>query len=699
MRNSNDLGNYSGKCLVNLAANLAAWSIAASFLAAGQASAQSDPEMVLEEVFVTAQKREQRLQDVPIQVTAVSAQQLENWQINQTSGLARIVPNFAIERTDTYTNSVMVLRGIAQASRADPPVAVIVDGVPQDDSKQLNQRLFDIEQIEVLRGPQGSIYGRNAEAGAIVITTKSPTDEFSAYTDLSYGNEDTIDATVAFSGALKPGKVRYRMAATYYTSDGVIRNTFTGRGADRVPHDYSLRGNLEFLLSDTSTLRFIINYSDFDAAGVIFAPVFSGDANDFELPQSNFPNYGSGDSQNYTVQFEQEFGFATFSSITGYTELDQRQVTDLDFTPMPVLGNNQPYSREIFTQEFRLVSPGDGRLRWIASADYLDSDHYLATQVFLDMGDPANDVNNFIDTRPEDNPRTNFGVSGTVDYDITDAWALTVGARYDQDKKKTLDFATNQYREETFDKFQPRVSLAYSIDDYRLVYATYAVGFRSGAFNGTDFPVAQSEVLTNYEVGFKTQWWDRRVSLNGALFYADVDDFQFSYIDFIARANVTSNIDEVSIKGAELEFSVNATDSLSLYANFGYAKTDVEKFAIFPEYVGNHTPRSADWSIAAGFDFTTSASGNFDFFIRGDLNYMSDRYWFIDNLDVQDPKTFGYLSAGLEWDNWSVSLWAKNISDTKAYDTYFPAQSTGLPYDVAFPTKVQNYGLRLTYRH
>ncbi len=677
--------------------------LASSALATGSAIAQSDAPDVESDsddvIYVTAQKRTQRLQDVPIQVDAVDAETLENRLIKQPSDLARIVPNFAVQRTDTYSNSVIVLRGIAQPSRADVPVAVIVDGVPQDDSRQLNQRLFDVEQIEVLRGPQGSIYGRNAEAGAIIIRTKAASDQFEAFADLSYGNGDSFDATVSISGPLVPEKVRFRLAGNIFTSDGVIENSFTGLGADQVNHDLTLRGNLDFLFSDQTTLRLIGSYSDFDAAGVIFAPVFSGDANDFIAPQSNFPNRGNGDSKGVTAHFEHEFPFATFSSITGYTRMDQVQVTDLDFTPAEGIGNNQPFSREIASQELRLVSRGDQRLRWLVAADVLHSKFNLATQVFLDMGNPVNDPLTFIDTRPEKSRRTNFGISGQLDYDIADDVTLTLGARYDQDEREQLDFSTGIYREETFDKFQPRASLVYRFDEDRQVYATYSVGFRSGAFNGGDFPIAQAESLTNYELGFKTEWWDRRVTVNGAVFYNIVDDYQFSFIDFVARANVTSNIDEVSIFGAELEIAARPTDQLTVFTNVGLAKTEIEEFARFPEFIGNNTPRSADWSLAAGFDYTQNLTGALDMFLRGDINYASERYWFHDNLDVQDPRSFGNLSVGLQSDHWSLSFWAKNIYDTQAYDTYFPLQATGLPYDVGFPTRPRTYGVRLTLRN
>jgi iron complex outermembrane receptor protein len=671
----------------------AAWSLMGAAYAQRGVAAEAAGD--IEEIIVTAQKRSERLQDVPIQVDVLTAEALANRQIEQTSEVSRIVPNFWVQRTGNYSDSVVVLRGIAQASRSDSPIAVIVDGVPQDDTKQFNMRLFDVSSIEVLRGPQGSIYGRNAEAGVVLINTRQPTDEFTGFADVSYGNENTVDAAAGISGAIAPG-ARFRLAGSYFSSDGVIENAFTGGAGDAVDYDYSLRGNLYFDLGESTTLTLIANYSEFDAAGVIFAPVFSGDPNDFVDLQSNFPNRGDGDSQNFTAKLDSDLGFATFSSITGYTKLEQVQVTDLDFTSTPVLGNNSPYDREIWSQEFRLVSPGDRPLRWVLAADALDSDHFLATRVFFDRGDPVNDPNTFGGgVRPEDSGRFAYGVSGQIDYDATTQLTLTAGARYDSDERTQVDNATGLDREADFELFQPRVSATYRFDEDRQVYATIGVGFRSGVFNGTDFPIADSEELTNYEVGFKTQGMDGALTLNGAVFYSDIDNLQFSYIDFVRRANVTSNIDNVTITGAEIEVAVDVAESLSLFANIGYAESEIEEFTLFPQYVGNHPPRTADWSSTAGFDFTHTTSNSLGWFLRGDVQYISDRYWFHDNVDVQDSKTFVNLNAGVETETWSFTVWGKNLSDTEAYDTYFPGQATGLPYDVGFPSRPRTYGVRL----
>ena len=659
------------------------------------------------DIVVTAQKRAERLQDVPAQVDVLTARSIEAQQIKQTQDIVATIPNLTIEKTDTYTNSVIVLRGISQASNADTPVAVIVDGVPQDDPKQFNMHLFDIAQIEVLKGPQGSLYGRNAEAGAIIITTAAPTNELHGFADLSYGNGNTFDGAAGVAGAIVPDKVQFRIAGSFFSSDGLIYNTFRNVRNDRVPHDWSLRGNLFFHLDDDTRLQIIAQHQDFDAAGVYFVPVFSGNANDFEKPQSNFPNRGSGTMTNATAKLEHDFDFATLTSITGYTALNQIQTTDVDFTnPVAVpgfsLGDNQPFSNKIFSQELRLVGTSH-RFRWLVSADYLHANQFISTNIFVDTGQPATDPTNpalIILSNPAKNKRSNYGASAQVDYDVLDRLTLTAGGRYDSDLRIQDNLTNGQERRARFSDFQPKLTATYKIDSQKLVYATYGVGFRSGGFNPPSFvtPLYGDEKLTNYEIGFKTQWLDRKLTINGALFRSDVDNYQFSYIDFNSGSEVTGNIDRVRVNGAELEVSVVPAKGFSLFGNLGYAEPKDRKFSAFPQYVGNETPRASNISLNGGFDYSASISDRSALFIRGNIQHYGERYWFIDNLNVQRPKTYVNGSLGFTHGGITATLWAKNIFNTKAYETYFPKQSTGAPFDVAFPNRPATYGGEVAFR-
>lgn len=660
------------------------------------------------DIVVTARKRSERLQDVPVQINVLTSATIEAQQIKMTADIVSVVPNLSIERTDTYTNSVVVLRGLSQASGADAPAAVIVDGVPQNDPKQFNMHLFDIAQIEVVKGPQGSLYGRNAEGGAIIISTTAPTNELHGFANVSYGRGNTLDASAGLSGALVKDKILFRAAGSFFHSDGVIPNSFRGVGADKVPYDWTLRGTLLFNLSEGTHLTLIATHGEFKAGHVFFVPVFSGNANDFQLPRGNFPNDGDGTSTSFTGKFDTDLGFATFTAITGYTRLRQLQVTDVDFTnpveaaarPLQTfpfqLGDYQPFSNEIFSQEIRLVSPGAMPFRWLVSADYLQSKQFINTHLFFDTGNPADPTNPARTFRqnPADNYRTSWGFSGQADYDIATGLTVTAGGRYDIDRRSQHDLTADTQRRVKFDDFQPKLSVSYKLDPSKMVYATYGAGFRSGGFNppNASVPISNAEKLVNYEIGFKTQWFGRRLTLNGALFQSDIDNFLFSYIDFTTGSQITGNIDKVRIRGAELEAKLNISSELDVYANIGLTDPKIRKLALFPQYVGNIVPRGSRSNVSAGFDYKHRLSDTLSFFVRGDVQHGSSKYWYFDNLDVQTPKTYVNGSIGLKTATVSASLWAKNIFNTRAYETYFPSQATGVPYDVGYPNRPATYG-------
>ena len=682
--------------------------------AASQNANAVEPQASQNEIIITAQKRSEKLQNVPIQVDVLTGKTLEAREIKMTREIVRTVPNLTVEKTDVYSNSVIVMRGLSQAANADAPVAVIIDGVPQDDPKQFNMHLFDISDIEVLKGPQGSIYGRNAEAGAIIITTAQPTNHFRGYMDASYSRGSTLETSAAVSGPIVPDRVLFRIAGSYFRTGGLIPNTFRHVNNDTVPHDWTIRGNLLFNIGSRSSLNLIAQYEDYNAGHVYFVPVWSGNPNDFELPQSNFPNRGNGKTTNLTAKFNSDLGFATLTAIGGYTKIKQVQITDVDFTnPVDAarhpnafpfqLGDNQPFSNRIYSQEVRLTSPTSSRFRWLISEDYLNARQFINTHLFFDLGNPQSDPFNPALTLTE-NPaiytRSNWGVAGQVDYDATDALTLTAGVRYDTDRRKQTNLLNGVVRSARFSAAQPRLSAAYKFSPDKLVYASWGVGFRSGGFNPPSFhiPIYRDEKLTNYEIGFKTQWLDRRLTLNGALFHSIVKNLQFSAIDFNTGSQVTSNIDRTRINGLELEAVVTPAAGFDLFAQMGLTDPKITRFAANPAFQGNIPPRGYKATFSGGFDFTRHIAKDVDFFIRGDVQHYSSKYWFVDNLDVQRPKTYVNGSFGIGYRGITASVWGKNIFGVRAYETYFPGQQTGLPYDVGFPNQPATYGIELIAR-
>lgn len=680
--------------------------IALSLIAPASHAAETEP--ALDEIIVTAEKRPERLQDVSAQVDVLTATALDQLQIREAPEITATIPNFIVARNDTYTNSTIVLRSITQANNSDVPVAIIIDGVPQDDSKQFNTYLFDIAQIEVLKGPQGSLYGRNAEAGAIIINTAAPTNEFKGLADISYGNGSTVDSRAALSGAIVPDFLLFRVAGNYVKSDGLIPNAYQHNHADYVDFDRSLRADLEFLITDKLKLDLIGQFRGFEAGTTYFAPIFSGNPNQFEYPQGNFPNVDRGNQTFLDAKVEADLGFATLTSVSGYARITEHQISDVDFTnpavlPMFQVGDNQPSNNHVLSQDLRLVGPTASIFRWLVSADYLQSSQLLSTNIFLDTGHYASDPFDpafLLQSSSAENKRKDYGISTQVDYDILQNLTLTGGIRFDEDHRKQINLNSNGVREANFNAIQPKFTATYRFTPDALVYATYGVGFRSGGFNQPNFsvPVFGAETLKNDEVGFKTQWFDKKLTVDGALYTGIVSNYQYSYIDFATASPVTGNVDRVRVSGGELEARFSPATGLSFFANAGVSVPKITRSSLFPQYVGNLAPRANEYTLQGGFSYTQPLTDRLSFFVGSNVQHLSRTYWYIDNLQTQDPKTYLNASFGLKSGGLTATIWGKNLLDTRGYDTYDPKQATGLPYDVAYPNQPIAYGIDLSVR-
>ncbi len=259
--------------------------LGAGLFATAAALAQ-DPQ--LEEVVVTAQKRSERLQDVPIQVDVFTAQAIADSGIQSTADFVGQVPNMTFDRADTYRNSFVVVRGLAQVTNADPPIAVVVDGVPQVDQKQFNMQLFDLEQIEVLKGPQGSLYGRDAIGGAVIINTRNPTDHLSGYADVTAGNGGAVNTTAGVSGPLGTDKVLFRLSGNYLHDGGLIENNYLHGKSDFVHYDYSTRARLTFLPSDAWTIDLRGEFGRFSGSSNQYSWIQPADAQHLRQSDQQF---------------------------------------------------------------------------------------------------------------------------------------------------------------------------------------------------------------------------------------------------------------------------------------------------------------------------------------------------------------------------------------------------------------------------
>jgi iron complex outermembrane receptor protein len=663
----------------------------------------------LEEVVVTAQKREERLQDVPFQVNVFTEQAVADAGISSTSEFVAYVPNMTFDRADTYRNSFVMIRGLTQITNADSPIAVVIDGVPQNDQKQFNMRLFDIERIEVLKGPQGTLYGRNAIGGAVNIVTRAPTKELSGFGELSYGNGDAMQATAGISGPLGSERLTFRLSADYLQDDGRIDNTFRGDHPDYVDHDYTVRGRLNFDASDALKLDLRAQFGEFRGGSNQYSPVFSADANDFVEPQFNIRPVAEGDTTELTFKFDNDFGFATLTGISGYTKLTEANRADLDFrnpvqSPGGFLGlgfqagQGQDLDVKLLSQELRLVSAQDRRFRWLTGLYYLNTEKDLRTRAFIDLDGTTAQIDNpllvIIDRQGSDDNDA-YAAFGQIDYDFSDKLILTAGARYDRDDREQTDLASGLVRKKSFDKLQPKATLSYKPNGQHTLYATISTGFRSGGFNAPGLVRGEfkDESLTNYEVGFKSTFPDKRLTLNGAAFFERVSDYQYFFVDALSASQIVGNIDRVDVLGLELETQFRVMKGWDLFANIGLNDSEVKELAEFPQWIGNHAPKNTEWTGVVGTQYRGPLSETLSWFGRADLQHAGKKYWQVDNVDVQDPKDLLNLRVGLETERWSVYLWGKNLTDERAYSEYAPRAFSGLDVDIGYLTQPRTYGV------
>ena len=584
----------------------------------------------LETVVVTSQRRLELLQDVPVAVKAFSAKQISNMGIASTQDFVNLTPNMSFDNSFTYGNSFVVLRGVTQINNADSPVAVVIDGVPQNNQKQLKMNLFDVERIEVLKGPQGALYGRNAIGGAINIETKAPSNQLQGFVGLELGNGGKHELSGGVSGALKEDVALFRIVGQTLSSDGLLQNTYLHRKIDGVDHDNSLRAKL--LLRPDNDVQIDLRAStvDFKAGATWDSVIASGKPGDITLPAENMLGKTTGRTDDFSAKVEADLSIGTLTAITGYTKLRESYRGDIDFSNPTALpggflgfgfqaGQGQDLKVRMASQELRLTSKANQPLRWIAGVYYLDTKRDLITRLNIDTDgslgqydDPAKRIAD----NSEANHNKASAVFGQLDYDFRPDLTLSTALRYDRDERHQTDVNNGTSREASYSKWQPKATLTHKFSRDVLAYGTLSTGFRSGGFNAPGLADFKPETLTNAELGMKTMLLNNSLLLNAAVFASRSKNFQFFYVDASHGAQVISNIDKVDLKGLDLDFRFLPTKGLEFDGGLGITDSDIKKNTVDPSSVGHHTPKNVPFKVNLGVQYTQPLAAGLDGSIR-----------------------------------------------------------------------------------
>lgn len=582
--------------------------------------------LALEEVIVTAEKREVNLQSLSASVTAFDADHLDRQQVINAVDLSSLAPGLTIAKNEGFRR-VVVIRGAGleanQNDIANPSVSFHVDGVYTASDISLNTDFLDVERIEVLRGPQGTVFGQNSTGGAINLITKQPNlDDFEGQVDLTLGSIDHVRARAAINVPIS-GTVATRASFSYLKHDGFARNL--ALPGVRLDEDDNFAGRWQFLFQPnerfSATLRaqfFTTDVNDRAQKNILDPTPDSRDL------RQDFPGTFEFESEIYSAELKYDFGFATLKSITSYQDEEEDQSRDTDrsdgFFQPPDIVPDRGRTIETFTQEFNLASSGEQAipLDWILGFFYLDTDTRVRFLEFADFNfdgvidttiNPANPFSNpDLGFQTSSKPsRESWSVYAHGTYHLTDSFRVVGGLRYTDDDVKSQVFnffATTPLILKTSDtELTGKAAVEFDVAGGSMVYASWTRGFKPGGSNltfGSFVPSTyQSEKIDAYEIGSKNRFADDRVQANLSAFFYDYTDFQFQNTDPLPFSGGVDNIQQAEIYGVEAEISALLTDRFRIDANLAYLHTEVtQNFLVLDSAAANDAQNAL---LALGF--------------------------------------------------------------------------------------------------
>ena len=696
--------------------------IIALSLSAGAAIAQTAPPAEgLEEIIVTAQKREENIQQVPVSVAAVSGERLDVLASGAVDirFLSARVPSVYAESSFGRTFPRFYIRGLGNSDfdlNSTQPVGLVYDEVVQENPLLRGFPAFDLERIEVLRGPQGTLFGRNTPAGIISFVSKKPTQETDGYVSASYGRFDTFDIEGAVGGAIVPNVLSARLSVLFQKRDDYVDNLRNGAGDDLEGYeDYAGRLQLLYDAGTPFTALLNVHARELDGTARVFrANAFVRGTNDF-VPgfdrytvQQDSPNIQDANSWGTNAKLEYDAESVVLTSITGYESVEIFTRGDIDggfgasflpvmgpgFIPFPADTADEISDHYQFSQEFRLSSAGAGPLTWQAGFYYFEE----SVDANLYSFSPTSFTPDAFTVSTQEN--TTWALFGQVGYDVTAQLTLTGGLRYTNDEKDYVNTRTGFDRVVTTGRAQTDddqitwdVAATFALTDDVNVYGRVAKGFRAPAIQGrtlfaptvqAGISIADAETLVSYEAGIKSEINDQ-ARLNVTVFYYDVEDQQFTAVGGAGNNNILVNADEGMGYGFETELEWAPVDALLVTAGVSYNFTEIQDNNLFiapcgspctvldPRNAaglalldGNPFPNAPEWigSFTARYGIPVGAGEVFAF---TDWSYRSSANFFLyESAEFKrEPGWEGGLRIGYVHGDgqYEVAGFVRNITD------------------------------------
>lgn len=658
--------------LAGAALALAVPSVAQAQQAAAAAPA-ADAQATAEEsdaIVVTARRREERLQDVPIAVTAVTADTLEREQINTIREVAAFAPGLNIS-TDAVGRAFMSIRGVGTTliDTVQPGVGIFIDGVYQPNTSYLNNPVNDIERVEVLKGPQGTLFGNNTLGGAISVITRAPTDHFTGRFVADYAPDDSYEtASASLSGPIIPGALRGRVALSYHAQDGFSTNTLVG-GDARPLDNRSVNTTLVWDAPQNARLTLNSYYNRVEGSQTAYSAP-SGPTNyidDVQLNVNSIAVY-----QYYGSNLKGEFDLTDNTRLTALVAYDRKRGEasgdgDFGFVDFIRVTDGRDL-RDTYTGELRFDTHWSDRFSTLVGvfADVSDDTSIVYRSLLGTPLPPSIGTSNL----------ASQAIYANAFFNLTDTLELSGGLRFDHQEVEASGTSGRYGANE----WEPRVTLTQHWTPNHMTYASISRGFRGGGANAPGAPNAiyQGDSVWTYEIGDKFNTADHTLQLNTAIYYNDYSHYigQNSLTPSLIAVNL--NTGSVSSYGFEAEGFWRPNDVFELRGGLTYNHARITDDSEYAAVIGHGLPSDRilfqpDWNFFVTPSLTFQTGNDSDIRLDTTVTYKGDRAGSSLSPTVSPMLDGYYLVNGnlaYEHDNWTIALWGTNLTDERYYESY-----------------------------
>ncbi len=649
--------------------------LAGTCLAFGQ---EGDPDSyTLESITVTADKRAENIQKVPAAITAFTATELEDAGAKTISDVIEMVPGLSLDHWTSSWQSVNY-RGIGMSVfTGKNPVVIYVDGIPLDDRTDYNSDLLNVERVEFLRGPQGTLYGKNAIGGVINIISKKPDNAVSGKISGEIGENATYGVKGVVNSPLIKDKLFMTLSAGHNESDGYMTNDAPGENTYDYIEEKHAKAQLRWLPADGLEINF---QGGVDQSRNGVGPMVSSMDEVVYHEYRNPDNKNDADAFDSALNINYSLGFGEFISTTTYRKKKsdfKEYLTDLSSGRVADLENRT------FTQEFRLQSPDKASgLKWTLGLYYAD-ENVMANEFGRTIN--MNSVLGYSLRRdwPYDQDETTMAAFGQATIPLFANVNFLAGLRYEKDKKAlnytgvTTRMDTNQrvsqaewYDEDDWDALLPKGVLSWNVTPDAMLYASVAKGYLAGGYNkmttGTDIEDAKfdEETSINYELGAKTTWLDNRLSLNACLFYVDIEDMHV-FSQPMPGVMIASNAAKAHSQGIELEARARPFEGMDINASFAWTQAEFDEYGAFTGKTPTSTP-DYSFSMSAQYRHSTGV------YIRGEMRGFGKIYYDEANTIERDHLELFNAKVGYERDSFDFYVYVNNLTDEKYFSGMSP---------------------------